>query len=355
MNDNVAYFFPTLQDIAARFYGTMIPIAALLVLAGLIVAISRAGTDLAAYIRAVLATGMVGLAISYYPDWSNQLQSMAYDLIEELDAEPSKVHTQFARLVAGTSEEGKKDAGLWDVVFSKNGGLGHAILYAWLLFLAKVSSAVMWLFAILQQVLIQFQVGLAPVFLAMFTIPSLRNLAVQFQMHFVAVLLWPVGWGIAAVMTNALLKLAATNEFYKKTPDGIEGGIQTDFLILTLSIWILFSTIAAPLLIRKLLTTGTNAGAVLLSNVAMAVSQGLLYGVSAGASVAMAGGSSAASSGAAAIGGAGGAVSGSLGSTGVAIPSAIGIGAALSVSNASQGGPSNHNEQAAATANQLRS
>lgn len=355
MNENISDFFPFLQENAAELYGVMTALAAVLVMAGLMVAISRTGTDPASYLRTVLAVGIIALSIAFFPDWSNQAQSIAHGIVEKLDASPAEAHERFARLIANSSAGSDETVGFWDVLFADEGGIGHAVLYAFILLIAKIASAIMWLFLVLQQVLIQFQIGLAPVFLAMFLIGPLRSIAVQFQMGFVAVLLWPLGWAVASLMTDTLLKLAVTGGLYRTDGDIYVGDPQTLFFIIVVSLWILLSTIGAPLLIRKLLTTGANAGSVLLANTGLALSQGLLYGASAGVTASMSGASAATSTGAAAIGGAGGAVSGALGSTGVLIPSAVGIGAALAVSNSAKGGPVDYNAEAAQLANKARS
>ena len=333
MNGNLSDYAPLLQEKAGALYHVSVPLAAVLVLGGLIVAISRAGSDPAALLRAILGVGIIALSIAYFPDWSNTAQDIAHGIIEELGANPSQSHENFARYVAGVSADGDEKAGLWDVLFSGDGGIGHAMLYAAIFLLSKLASAIMWLFFVLQQALIQFQIGFAPIFLAMFLVGPLRSVALQFQMSFAAVLLWPLGWAIASLMTDTILQLAATNRIYRTADGLLLGGPQTFFFTIVLSVWVLFSTIGAPLVIRKLLTTGANAGAVLLSNVGMALTQSALYGTSAGATTSMAGGSAGASSGVAAAAVAGGAISGALGSNGVFIPSAIGVGAALAVSS----------------------
>jgi len=282
--------------------------------------------------RAIITVGLIAIGITNYGEWTNLLQSTADSIVQEIGADPAKVHERFARMVAETSADEDNKTGFWDVLFSRNGGVGHAVVYAFTFFIAKVAFAIQFLFFTIQQLLIQLQIGLAPVFIAFFLIGPLRTVAVRFQMSFIALLLWQLGWAISAQMSNAIVDLAATNKVFQKADDFFIGGYPALFFIIVLTLWVILSTIGAPLVIHKLLTTGANAGAILMSNVGRGLSQGAVYGASAGATVAMNGGSAAATSGAAALGGAGGAVSGVLGSTGVMVPSAIGVGAALAVS-----------------------
>ena len=353
MNGTLSDFIPLLDQQAAGFHALMIPIAAVIVIAGLMVSISRAGIDPGNYVRSVLGVGAVALAINFYPDWTNTVQDVGHGVVEELDADPGKGHERFALLVSGTTEDSDQNIGFFDVLFATDGGFGHAMLYVGIYLIAKVATAIQFLFFTLQQILYQFQVGLSPIFLAFFLCGPLRGVAVKFQLSLVSVLLWPLGWAIASLLTNALLELAATNRIYQIADDYFLASPQTHNFIIVIALWMLLSTIGAPLIIHKLLTTGANAGAILLSNAGLAISQGLLYGASAGATASMAGGSAALSTGAAAGAGIGGAVSGSLGSSGVTIPSAIGVGAALSMSSSS-GAPVDHTAKAHELANNAR-
>ena len=344
-------FYTDMQSHASGLYRSMTMVAAILIMIGLMTKVAQCNSDPGRLIWAVFSVSMVALAISYFPEWGNQVQDMAHAIVEDLDADPSQTHQKFAKIVVGTSEDGSSKTGLWDVLWSKDGGIGHAIFYAAIFLNSKLALAVMFLFSIVQKLLVLFQIGLAPVFLAMFLIGPLKGVAGQFVMKFMEVQLWPLGWAVAHTLTNALLEMAARNQVYEVTSGITIGGPQTSFFILVVGLWMFVSTIAAPLVISKLLTTGANAGSSLLSAVGGAVVQAGLYGVSGGATAALAGGSAAVAGGTALGAGAGGAVSGALGKSGGAIPSAIGIGAALAMMKSSGGEGEDYNQQAAQISN----
>ena len=340
-------FYTDMQSQASGLYRVMTMIAAVLMIMGLMVKVAHSQTDPGRLIWAVVSVSIVALAISFFPEWGNQFQDMAQAIVLELDADPSQTHTRFAEIVVGTSEDGSSKTSLWDVLWSKDGGIGHAIFYAAIFLNSKIALAIMFLFSVVQKLLVLFQIGMAPVFLAMFLIGPLKGLAGQFVMKLIAVQLWPLGWAIAHSLTNSLLEMAARNQVYEISKGITIGGPQTSFFILVVSLWILISTLAAPLLISKLLATGANAGSALLSAVGGAMVQAGLFAVSGGATAALAGGSGAVAGGTAFAAGAGGAVSGSLGKSGGAISSAIGVGAALAMMKSSGGAGEDYNQQAA--------
>ncbi|MFT6238017.1 MAG: hypothetical protein ACJAQT_000086 [Akkermansiaceae bacterium] len=338
-------FYTDMQSQASGLYRSMTMIAAVLIMMGLMVKIAQSNSDPGRLVWAVVSVSMIALAISFFPEWGNQIQDMAHAVVQDLDADPSQTHLKFAKIVVGTSEDGSSKTGLWDVLWAKDGGIGQAVFYAAIFLTSKIALGIMFLFSIVQKLLVLFQIGMAPVFLAMFLIGPLKAQAGQFVMKLIAVQLWPLGWAIAHSLTNALLEMAARNQVYEVKELVTIGTSQTSFFILVVSIWILISTIAAPLLISKLIATGANAGSALLSAVGGAMVQAGLYGVSGGATAALAGGSSAMAGGTALAAGAGGAASGAMGKSGGAIPSAIGIGAALAMMKSSGG--EDYNQQAA--------
>ncbi len=341
METDIKHFFPELQLYSGGLYTMMIAVAAMIMLAGLIYRIAASGGDPGQMLRTVTTAGMIGIAIAMFSDWINDLQLIAYDLVDDTDADPSRSYQRFASLMGGASAQSDQEVGFWDILWSQKGGLGNAMVYAFMFCISKLSQAVMFLFFVVQQLLVHFQTALAPAFLAMFLIRSLSGAATQFMLRLVAVALWPVGWAIASVMTNALMD---------KAFDDVAGPIQTwevpGFMPL-LALWILISTIGAPLIIWKLLSGSATAGESLFMSVGSGLGQGLTYAVSGGMTASMMGGSSVASAAAATAGGVGGAVSGSLGGGGVLIPAAIGFGSAMIGSKPADSAPIDVNKRAA--------
>jgi hypothetical protein len=340
-------FYVDMQSHASGLYQSMTMIAVVLVMAGLMTRVAVGNTDPSRLIWAVFSVSMVAIAIASFPEWINGVQEIAHAIVQDLEADPSQTHKKFGKIVVGASEDGSDKTSLWDVLWSKDGGLGHAVLYAAIFFSSKFALAIMFLFSIVQKLLVLFQIGLAPVFLAMFLISPLKSVAGQFVMKLLAVQLWPLGWAVAHTLTNALMELAARNQVYEVSDKIVVGGPQTGFFILMIGTWIFLSTIAAPLIISKLLTSGANAGSALLSMIGAGMVQAGLYGVSGGATVALTGGSSAVAGGAGLGAAFGGAVSGALGKTGGAIPASIGIGAALATMKSTGGAGEDYNQQAA--------
>ncbi|MGC6458478.1 MAG: hypothetical protein ACON4R_08895 [Akkermansiaceae bacterium] len=328
--------FSTMQREAGDLYGVMTGVAAALLLGSLMVRVSQADSNPTQLIRSIVGIGFIALSIHAFPDWINHVQEMAHGWVAELDANPSATHQRFSALIAGTSE-GEEKPGIWDVLWSKEGGLGHAVLYAIVLLAANLATVVMWIFAFVQQFMVLLQTGLAPPFLAMFLINSLSSRAYGFLLNLIAILLAPLGWAVMHIVTEGLMGWAEANQVYTVVNGEVVVGAQTVFFVLLISVWIVLGTIGAPWLIWKLLNSGANVGGTLLASMGMAVGQGLAGGASAGATAAMVGGSGVSVAAAGAAGAGGGMLSGAAGGSSLLMPTLVGAGAGLAMPSSASG------------------
>lgn len=328
--------FETMQEEANQLYIIMTGVAVPLLLGSLMARVSQAESNPAKLVRAILAICLVSLSIHSFPDWVNQSQAIAHGWVEALEADPSQTHQKFSALLSGAAE-GEERPGIWDVLWSNEGGLGHAVLYAIVLLSANLAMVVMWILAFVQQFMVLLQTSLAPPFLAMFLIGALSSRAWGYLLNLVSVILIPLGWAIMHIVTEGLMGWAEANQVYTIENGSVVVGAQTVFFILLVSVWIVIGTIGAPWMIFKLLVSGANVGSTLLSQVGMSISGGVSGAVSAGATAHLTGGSTAAVGTAGVLGGAAGTLTGATGSSPVVMPALIGAGASLAMPSSASG------------------
>ena len=329
--------FPEIVEEGKKLYPIFSQIASVVIFAGLVQS-ATGGTlgDPGKAIRAVLSAALLILLIGMFPRLTDLAQQIAFSVVEEVGADPSQAHQEFAKLVAGPGVDGSEGVGFWDVLWDSNGGIGKSILYAVLLLMSKIALAVMWLAFLVQKVVITIGVAIAPVFIGMLALECTKGIAGRFFLSLLSSVCWPIGWALASIVTRGLLRMAAGNDIYSASGEwDVSVGTEILFFIVVLSLWILGSTIAAPLAISKLLTTGAQVGASLIQANVAAGSQGASYAIGGAVTATMAGGGKGAAAMASAVGGVGGAVSGAMGSSGVIIPAAIGTMAVLASSPSS--------------------
>ena len=332
MQSSFKDLFPDLVDEALELYDLLSLVAFVIMFAGLVLSAWRGSFgDLAQMMRGVVTAAILAVIISVFPDWVDQVQIAAHSVLAEVDSDPSESHARFAQLVAGPVEGEDQDVGFWDVLWADEGGIGKAIIYSAVLLASKFSLAVMWLFFLVQQLILVMGVAVGPVFLSMFMLDATRASATKYIFTLLSICLWPFGWQVADLVTAALLKMAAGEEIYRISGGNeVISGTQTLFFMVVLSLWILVSTIAAPIAISKSLQTGAQIGSSLLTSLGFGSAQGAGYALGAAATSSYAGGSRVATLAAAAVGGAAGVVSGAAGTSGAIVPAAIGASAAMS-------------------------
>ena len=174
-----------------------------------------------------------------------------------------------------------------------------------------------------------FGIAMAPIFLTMIMVNPLREIATRYFLSLVAIMLWPLGWGFADLTTTALLQRAVQAELYSEgTGAFFARTSQSLFFAFAISIWLIVSTIAAPYVIQKVITTGANAGGAILQRFGAALGLGVSYGAAAGTTAHFAGAGKTSTAIAAGAGALGGILDGSRGGGGFLVPTTIGIAAA---------------------------
>jgi hypothetical protein len=134
-----------------------------------------------------------------------------------------------------------------------------------IIFFAMLGLILMWLMSLVQQVFVATCIGVSPIFLGCLLVPPLGNLAARFLTNYIGFLLWPLGWGLANIITKLLIGFA-TNPNGNPAIAGVNffgGGI---FWWVALCFWTIFSAIMAPWIVSKAMTAGQNPFVALFSS-----------------------------------------------------------------------------------------
>ena len=327
---NLESMFPELYQHALSLHGDMVVVAFAIVLIGMTLRFwwGMFG-DVGEMLRGILTAAIIAIIIPLLPDWINQLQLLSHEYVQTIGASPDTTNERFAQILISESADDPGSLGFWEIIWSDQTSIGEAFAYAIVHLASQCAWAIMWLFFIVQQALLIYAISLTPVFIAFFMLSSMRGVAGQFILGTLSVALWPLGWAIAGMLTDALMDMSVGAE------NTLWGNTQSFFFIIVLTIWIVYSTIKAPQLIYQLLTRGASAGAILFNGFVTSISQGGTYAAGAGVASHMLGSSAIGTTTSAIAGGAAGVLSGAVGHSSVLIPSAIGLGVSLATAKGS--------------------
>jgi hypothetical protein len=126
---------------------------------------------------------------------------------------------------------------------------------------------------IIQSVILNIGYALSPLLIGFMAIPPLKHTGTRYLTNLAGVLLWPLGWAVAALVTQGILDFMTDPSFEFVDPSSTLPDFQKTIGVAAVGFWIIFSTIAAPVIIQKVIAAGALAGGELLSGGAQAAMQ----------------------------------------------------------------------------------
>ncbi|MGE0414980.1 MAG: hypothetical protein AB7Q64_23450 [Verrucomicrobiales bacterium] len=277
-------FYTRLYANADTLFTTLAPIAFVLIVFSLWSNISgnRSG---AMYMRALAHAIVVVAVLSQFPEWLKLGERVVDSLVNDtLQANPAEVFEKYKAMTATASDDAE-GGGFWHTIFSE-GQIFRAVIAAMLWLVQFFAKAVVFIAYIIYKVVLAFAIAGSPMFIGFLCVRSLSGIGMKFLLVTVGILLWPLGWGFSSLVTDALLGIMADEGFASST--GLEA-FKNFVAVAFAGLWIIFTTIAAPLVIQKMISEGTNAGAAFLSGGWRAARAGVQSAATTGASMAATG------------------------------------------------------------------
>jgi hypothetical protein len=123
--------------------------------------------------------------------------------------------------------------------------------------LSLIALGCMWLMVAVQQIFYIVEIAVSPIFIGFLMIPRLVGTATRFFCSLVAISLWPIGWAVSDLLTKALIDMSVnpTNNL-GETAFGSAATFLGMWVVL--AIWVIGSSLMAPLLISVALMGGTS-------------------------------------------------------------------------------------------------
>ncbi|MCI0365365.1 MAG: hypothetical protein L0219_15965, partial [Phycisphaerales bacterium] len=118
---------------------------------------------------------------------------------------------------------------------------------------------------IIQKFILFTAYALSPLLIGFMAIRPLRSVGSRYLMHIMGVLIWPLGWAVAALITQGILDFMTDPSSRFFDPTASFYSLQATVGVAVVAFWIVFSTISAPVVIQKVLSYGSLAGGQLIS------------------------------------------------------------------------------------------
>jgi hypothetical protein len=279
--------FPHFTGRCVELRNLLLPITYLLFIGGIISTVITNHRSGHAFLRTFGKTIVYIILLTFLVNWGNTLSRSVDTTVKEvMKVDPTKIQDQYnAALELRKSSEEQKS--WWEKIFEWKASIFEGLLSVFFYFLGWVASAIVFYAYIIQKVIIYLGYGLAPLFIGFLAFGTLSGIGTRYLLHLLGVLLWPLGWGVAGLVTEGLIDFMTDRSFLHgpfMTTDSYT--LQNFIGIGALGIWIIFSTIAAPVLIQRAIAEGFLIGSALMSGAATAGRAALSAGMTTGATVA---------------------------------------------------------------------
>jgi hypothetical protein len=134
----------------------------------------------------------------------------------------------------------------------------NAIVY----FISVAALLCMIIMTIVQQLLYAIELAVSPIFIGLWLIPGLTNVATRFFTSLAAILLWPLGWVVSDLGTKFFLDLAVnpigngSQTAVSLAGIALSGGTLAVGFWILLAGWVVLSSFVAPGIVSALIVTG---------------------------------------------------------------------------------------------------
>jgi hypothetical protein len=291
--NNFDTLFPNFLNQCTEMNHLLTPIAFVLLAIGIVSSTVTGRRSPSAYLRTIGRTFAFAAVLAYLPTWSSEIATTVDSTVRDtLHADPAGVYQQYQKALAlnkGTSStSGSKS--WWDVLDGQ--ALFEAGISIILWVLGFIASVIVFYAYLVQKFILYVGYALAPIFIGFLAVRTLHSIGVGFLLGYAGVLCWPLGWGAASLLTSGLIGFMTDQSFLNI--GGVGGnagyGLQNLLGLAALALWLISSTIAAPIIMQKAIATGAQVGQALASTAFTAGSAGAAAGVGAVTTIAAGGG-----------------------------------------------------------------
>jgi hypothetical protein len=256
--------FPTFLQKCGDLRELLCAVTFMLFIVGTVSFVSRGVTGKAAVLHLLGTLALTGLLV-VLPQLGNEVQSLLQSsILNGLGVDPANVQDQYNQLLAVKRDTGGGHS-WWDILGNLSSFTVEHLISGILWLVGQFASLLLYWAYIIQKFILFSGYALSPLLIGFMAIRPLRSTGGRYLTHLAGVLLWPLGWAVAALITQGILDFMTDPSFKFLDPTASLYSLQTTFGVAVLAFWIVFSTIAAPLVIQKVIVQGELAGGQLIS------------------------------------------------------------------------------------------
>jgi TrbL/VirB6 plasmid conjugal transfer protein len=289
--------FPNFSNQCAEMSRVLLPVSFVLLCIGIVSSTITGRRSPSAYLRTFGRTLAYVAVLTHLATWGNEISVTVDNTVKNtLQADPGGVYAQYNKALE--VQKGTPDNRSWWEKLIDTDSFFEALISGVLYVFGLLASAIVFYAYLVQKFILYLGYALAPIFIGFLAVRTLSSIGTGYLLGLVGVMLWPLGWGAAAIMTKGLLDFMTDQSFLSGGAVGAAGySLQNLIGVGILGIWLIFSTIAAPVILQKAVASGAQIGQALASGAATAGVAAATTGANTAATLASGGGLPAAAAG----------------------------------------------------------
>jgi hypothetical protein len=259
--------FPNFSSNCVNLKNILTPLAYLLLVGGMISSTIAGHRSGSAYLRTFGRTLIFIVVLTFLVSWGNSITSLVDSTVKQtLGVDPSKIYSDYQQALQ-VKKAANGETGWWQKVFEWKASLLEAILTGVLWLFGWIASAIMWWGYVLQTAILFVGYSLSPIFIGFLAFQSLHEVGKRYFLNLVGIMLWPLGWGVAGLITQGMISFMTDRSFLVSNQvfGNAEYSLQNLLGVAFLGVWVIFSTIAAPVIIQDAIVTGSSAASQMFS------------------------------------------------------------------------------------------
>ena len=270
--NNFDTLFPNFAASCAALKSVLMPVAYLLLVTGMVLSTIVGRRSAGPVLRALGRTIVYIIVLTQLVNWGNQIATITDSTVTNvLHADPSNVYQQYNQALQAQQSTTSQNS-WWEKLFNVGTSIFEALISGLLWIFGLLASVIVFYAYLVQKFILYLGYALSPIFIGFLAIRALNQTGANYLLALVGVMLWPLGWGAASLVTGGLITFMTDQSFlWNQSLGGAAGYAFQNFIgVAALGVWVIFSTIAAPLIIQRAITHGIQVGAALVSGVTTA-------------------------------------------------------------------------------------
>jgi hypothetical protein len=270
--NNFDSLFPNFTARCADLKSVLMPVAYLLLVTGMVSSTIAGHRSTRAVLQALGRTIVYIIVLTQLVNWGNQIAVITDTTVRDvLQADPTNVYQQYNQALQAQQSTTSQNS-WWEKLFNVGTSIFEALISGLLWIFGLLASIIVFYAYLIQKFILYLGYALSPIFIGFLAVRALNQIGVNYLLALVGVMLWPLGWAAASLVTGGLITFMTDQSFlWNQSLSGAAGYAFQNFIgVAALGVWLIFSTIAAPIIIQRVITHGIQAGAALISGVTTA-------------------------------------------------------------------------------------